>query len=153
MHSVFSELALLLMIAAAAGTISLWLRQPLLIAYIVIGLVVGSTMLGIVTVHEQIDVLAQIGITILLFIVGLKLDISHIRHIGPVALATGLGQLLFTIVFGFLLILLMGKTIIEAIYVAIALTFSSTIIIVKLLSDKREIDSLHGRIAVGFFNC
>lgn len=66
------------------------------------------------------------------------------------ALATGLGQLLFTIVFGFLLILLMGKTIIEAIYVAIALTFSSTIIIVKLLSDKREIDSLHGRIAVGF---
>lgn len=58
MHSVFSELALLLLIAAAAGTISLWLRQPLLIAYIVIGLVVGPTMLGIVTAHEQIDVLA-----------------------------------------------------------------------------------------------
>jgi len=73
-----------------------------------------------------------------------------VRHIGPVALATGLGQLTFTIVFGFILILLLGKSPIEAIYVAVALTFSSTIIIVKLLSDKRELDSLHGRIAVGF---
>jgi len=150
MHSVFSELAILLMIAAAAGAVSLWLRQPLLIAYIVIGLAAGPTMLGIVTAHEQIDLLAQIGVAILLFIVGLKLDLQHIRHIGPVALATGLGQLFFTIVFGFLLIVLMGKSMMEALYVAVALTFSSTIIIVKLLSDKREIDSLHGRIAVGF---
>ncbi|MDP3088761.1 MAG: cation:proton antiporter [Methylotenera sp.] len=150
MHSVFSELAIILMVAASAGAISLWLRQPLLIAYILIGLIAGPTMLGIVTAHEQIDVLAQIGVTILLFIVGLKLDLQHIRNIGPVALATGLGQLTFTIVIGFILIMLMGKTMMEAIYVAIALTFSSTIIIVKLLSDKREIDSLHGRIAVGF---
>lgn len=150
MDLVFSELAVLLVIATAAGAIGMWLRQPLLIAYIVIGLVVGPSMLGLVTAHEQIDLLAQIGVAILLFIVGLKLDLQHIRHIGPVALATGLGQLGFTIVFGFLLIILMGKTFMEALYVAVALTFSSTIIIVKLLSDKREMDSLHGRVAVGF---
>lgn len=150
MHTVFSELAILLVIAAATGAISIWLRQPLLIAYIVIGIVVGPSMLGLVSAHEQIDVLAQIGVAILLFIVGLKLDLQHIRHIGPVALATGLGQLAFTTVFGFALIMLLGKTMIEALYVAVALTFSSTIIIVKLLTDKREIDALHGRIAVGF---
>ena len=86
----------------------------------------------------------------LLFVVGLKLDLHHIRHIGPVALATGLGQLGFTIVFGFVLIVAMGKELMEALYVAVALTFSSTIIVVKLLSDKRELDALHGRIAVGF---
>ena len=86
----------------------------------------------------------------LLFVVGLKLDLQHIRHIGPVALATGLGQLAFTIVIGFLLILAMGKGWVEALYVAVALTFSSTIIIVKLLSDTREPDALHGRVAVGF---
>jgi Kef-type K+ transport system membrane component KefB len=80
----------------------------------------------------------------------LKLDLKHIRHIGPVALATGLGQLTFTILFGFFIILALGKGWMEALYVAVALTFSSTIIIVKLLSDKRELDSLHGRIAVGF---
>ncbi len=150
LQSVFSEFALLLMISAAAGAMSLWLRQPVLIAYIVVGIVAGPAVLGVVTAHDQIDLLAQIGVAILLFVVGLKLDLQHIRHIGPVALATGLGQLAFTIIFGFILILLMGKSPMEAIYVAVALTFSSTIIIVKLLSDKKEIDSLHGRIAVGF---
>ena len=150
MHTVFSEFALLLMMSAAAGAFSLWLRQPVLIAYIVIGIVVGPAVLGIVTAHDQIDLLAQVGVAMLLFVVGLKLDLKHIRHIGPVALATGLGQLAFTIVIGFLIVLAMGKGWIEALYIAVALTFSSTIIIVKLLSDKREIDSLHGRIAVGF---
>jgi len=150
MHSVFSEFALLLLMAAVAGALALRMRQPVLIAYIVIGIIAGPAVLGVVTAHDQIDLLAQVGVAILLFVVGLKLDLQHIRHIGPVALATGLGQLTFTIVIGFLLVLAMGKGWMEALYVAVALTFSSTIIIVKLLSDKREIDSLHGRIAVGF---
>ena len=150
MHGVFGEFALLLLMSAAAGAMLLWLRQPVLIAYIVIGIVAGPAVLGIVTAHDQIDLLAQVGVAVLLFVVGLKLELQHIRHIGPVALATGLGQLAFTIVIGFLIILAMGKGWVEALYVAVALTFSSTIIIVKLLSDKREIDSLHGRIAVGF---
>ena len=146
----FGEFSLLLIISAFAGGIALFLRQPVLIAYIAVGIIVGPAVLGIVHAHEQIELLAQIGVSVLLFVVGLKLDIKHVKHIGPVALATGLGQLAFTIVFGFLIVLVLGKTVMEAIYVAVALTFSSTIIIVKLLSDKREIDSLHGRIAVGF---
>ncbi len=150
MHGVFGEFALLLLMSAAAGAVSLWLRQPVLIAYIAMGIVAGPAVLGIVTAHDQIDLLAQVGVAVLLFVVGLKLDLQHIRHIGPVALATGLGQLSFTIVIGFLIVLAMGRGWVEALYVAVALTFSSTIIIVKLLSDKREIDSLHGRIAVGF---
>ncbi|PKO33142.1 MAG: sodium:proton exchanger [Betaproteobacteria bacterium HGW-Betaproteobacteria-7] len=148
--SAFSEFALLLIISAVAGAVSVRLRQPLIIAYIVVGIIVGPAVFGLVTAHDQIDLLAQVGIAVLLFLVGLKLDLQHVRHIGPVALATGLGQLAFTIAGGFALILLLGKGVMEALYVAIALTFSSTIIIVKLLSDKRELDSLHGRIAVGF---
>lgn len=147
---VFSEFALLLVISAAAGMIANWIRQPVLIAYIVVGIVVGPAVLGLVSHQDQINLLAQVGIAVLLFVVGLKLDLHHIRQIGGVALATGLGQLAFTIVFGFFLILMLGKTVMEALYVAVALTFSSTIIIVKLLSDKRELDTLHGRIAVGF---
>ncbi len=150
MQEHFSELALLLVIAAASGAVALRLRQPVLIAYIVVGIVVGPAVLGLVSAHDQIDLLAQMGIAVLLFLVGLKLDLAHVRHIGPVALATGLGQLGFTIAIGFGLVLLLGRTPLEALYVAVALTFSSTIIIVKLLSDKREIDALHGRIAVGF---
>ena len=148
--SAFSEFSLLLIISAIAGAISVRLRQPVIIAYIVVGIIVGPAVFGLVSAHDQIDLLAQVGIAVLLFLVGLKLDLHHVRHIGPVALATGLGQLAFTITGGFALILLLGKSVMEALYVAIALTFSSTIIIVKLLSDKRELDSLHGRIAVGF---
>lgn len=155
MHQIFADFALLLLLSALAGGVAIWLRQPVLIAYIVVGIVVGPALLGLVSTHgsaahDQIDLLAQIGVAVLLFLVGLKLDLQHVRHLGPVALATGLGQLAFTIVVGFGLILLLGKPPLEALYVAVALTFSSTIIIVKLLSDKRELDSLHGRIAVGF---
>lgn len=150
MHQIFTEFSLLLIISAFAGMIALWLKQPVLIAYIVVGIVVGPAVLGLVGAHDQIDLLAQVGVSVLLFVVGLKLDLQHIRHIGPVALATGLGQLTFTIIFGFILTYAMGKSPMDAIYVAVALTFSSTIIIVKLLTDKREIDALHGRIAIGF---
>lgn len=150
MHQIFTEFSILLLMSAAAGVVSLWLRQPVLIAFIVIGIVAGPGVLGIVSAQDQIDLLAQVGVAVLLFVVGLKLDLQHIRHIGPVALATGLGQLTFTIVIGFILILALGKGWQEALYVAVALTFSSTIIIVKLLSDKHELDALHGRIAVGF---
>ena len=150
MSEPFAELALLLIVTALAGAVAVRLRQPVLIAYLVVGILVGPAGFELVRSYDQLDLLAQIGVAVLLFMVGLKLDLTHVRHIGPVALATGLGQLGFTILFGFLIILALGKGIMEALYVAVALTFSSTIIIIKLLSDKRELDSLHGRIAVGF---
>jgi predicted Kef-type K+ transport protein len=87
---------------------------------------------------------------VLLFLVGLKLDLGLVRSLGAVALATGLGQVAFTAVIGFGCAWRSASMLLTSLYVAVALTFSSTIIIVKLLSDKREIDSLHGRIALGF---
>ncbi|URN12731.1 cation:proton antiporter [Streptomyces radiopugnans] len=97
-----------------------------------------------------VELLARLGIAVLLFLVGLRLDLHLVRTTGPIALATGLGQVLFTSVIGFLIALALGMDTVTALYVAVALTFSSTIIIVKLLSDKRELEQLHGRIAVGF---
>ncbi len=98
MHDTFTEFATLLLICALIGAVFVRLRQPVLIAYIFVGVVVGPAVLGLVTAQDQIDLLAQVGVAVLLFAVGLKLDLNHIRHIGPVALATGLGQLTFTIV-------------------------------------------------------
>jgi len=148
--NIFQEIAALLLAAATVGALSIWLRQPLILGYIFVGILVGPSMFGWVTSRDQVDLLARMGIAMLLFVVGLKLDLHLIRTLGPVALATGLGQVLFTSVIGYFLALLLGLNPVAAIYVAVALTFSSTIIIVKLLSDKREIDTLHGRIAVGF---
>ncbi len=149
-ENIFTEIAVLLLGAALIGAFCLKLKQPLILGYILIGILVGPSMLGWVTSRDQIDLLARMGIAILLFVVGLKLDVHLIRTLGPVALATGLGQVFFTSAIGYFLSLALGLEEVEAIYVAVALTFSSTIIIVKLLSDKRELDTLHGRIAVGF---
>ncbi len=147
---VFTEMAVLLLFAAALGALGVRLHQPLIVAFIAVGILVGPSALGWVSANDQIDLLAKFGITLLLFVVGLKLDLHIIRTMGPVALATGLGQVIFTSVVGYLIGIAFGMTSVTALYVAIALTFSSTIIIVKLLSDKREVDSLHGRIALGF---
>lgn len=150
MDNVYYEFAALLLTSALAGVLATWLRQPLIVAFIAVGILAGPSALSWVTAQDKIDLLAQIGVTMLLFVVGLRLDLNLVKNLGPVALATGLGQLAFTILFGYLIAIALGMSHIAAIYVAVALTFSSTIIIVKLLSDKREIGSLHGRIAVGF---
>lgn len=148
--SPFYEFAALLTLAGLVGFIGLMLRQPMVVSFIAVGVLTGPSVLGIVDSKENIQLLAELGIAVLLFLVGLKLDLNLIRTLGPVALATGLGQVFFTSAIGFGIGLALGLDIITAVYVAVALTFSSTIIIVKLLSDKREVDSLHGRIAVGF---
>ena len=147
---VFTEMAVLLLLAAVIGAIGVRLRQPLIVAFIAVGVLAGPSALGWVSANDQVDLLAKLGIALLLFVVGLKLDLHIIRTMGPVALAAGLGQVFFTSVVGYFIAIALGMDAVTALYVAVALTFSSTIIIVKLLSDKREVDALHGRIAIGF---
>jgi len=149
-QSPFGEVAVLLVMAAAVGFIGILLRQPLIVGFIAVGLLAGPSALDVVRSDEQIELLSQLGIAVLLFLVGIKLDIKLIRSLGAVSLMTGLGQVAFTSIIGFLIGLALGFDPVTSLYVAVALTFSSTIIIVKLLSDKREIDSLHGQIALGF---
>ncbi len=146
----FQEITIILLVAAFVGAVGARLKQPLIVSFIAVGILVGPSGFNVISSHQEIELLAHIGIAILLFIVGLKLDLTLIRTMGTVALATGLGQVIFTSFFGFLIALGFGMSLVGAAYTALALTFSSTIIIVKLLSDKKEIDSLHGRIAVGF---
>ena len=150
LESAFGQIAVILLIAAAAGYLAHLAKQPVLVAYIFVGILLGPAVFGIVSETAVIEGLAKVGIAILLFLVGLKLEVHLIRTTGLVALLTGVGQVVFTSVIGFFIVWALGFDVIPAIYIAVALTFSSTIIIVKLLSDKREIDQLHGRIAVGF---
>lgn len=146
----FYEFTIILVLAALLGGLGRLLKQPLIVMFIALGIIVGPSVLDITKSPEQIHLLAEIGITILLFIVGLKLDLRIIKSVGKIALLTGLGQVLFTSIFGYGIGLLLGFPALHSFYIAVALTFSSTIIIVKLLSDKKEIDSLHGQIAIGF---
>ncbi len=148
-ESSFVSVALILALAVAGGAIAKLLRQPVVVSFIVVGILAGPTAFNLVEGAEEIRLFAKFGIAILLFLVGLKLDFHMIRSTGKVALIAGLSQVAFTAAVGFGLAVLFGFELTTALYIAVALTFSSTIIIIKLIGDKRELDTLYGRIAVG----
>lgn len=145
----FVSVALILALAVAAGAIAKLLRQPVVVSFIIVGILAGPTAFNLVEGAEEIRLFAKFGIAILLFLVGLKLDFHMIRSTGKVALIAGLSQVAFTAAVGFGIAMLFGFETTTAFYIAVALTFSSTIIIIKLIGDKRELDTLYGRIAVG----
>lgn len=145
----FIELAAILVLVAVVSLIIRILRQPFIVGYLITGILVGPQVFNFLTLRSEIEVLSKFGITILLFIVGLTLNPKVIREVGKVSLLLGVGQVVFTSVSGFGIALLLGIPHIAALYVAIGLTFSSTIIILKLLSDKGDLQKLYGKVAVG----
>ena len=148
--SIFIELSIVILIAVVVAGIVRLLRQPLIIGYILTGIIVSPYFLNIVKSTDAIATFAQIGIVLLLFMVGLNLNPKIIKDVGKVSLVTGVGQVIFTSLVGFFIGQLLGFSTIVSIYIAIALTFSSTIIIMKLLSDKGDLETRYGRIAIGF---
>ncbi len=151
LDNVFVELSLVLVIAVIVSSIMRLLKQPLIIGHIATGIIVSPIFLNLVnSTNQSFEAFAHMGVAILLFMVGLHLNPKAVKDVGRIAIITGLGQILFTSIIGFLIIKLLGFSTIPAIYIAIALTFSSTIIILKLISDKGDMDTLYGRIAIGF---
>src|SRR3989344_2730739 len=146
----FTEITIALVLAAVFGFVAHLLRQPPIIGFIFAGLAVGFLSNPDLGGVEFIEGLAPIGVALLLFIVGLELNFKDLKKVGLPALVTGLGQIVFTFGIGYFIIKSLGFATIPALYISIALTFSSTIIVVKLLSEKKELTSLYGRIVVGF---
>lgn len=144
----FTTISVLLVVAASFGLLAKILKQPLLIGYLFAGLLLS--ILGVVKEPASLESFSNIGIALLLFLLGLEMKLKELPEIGKVALLTGIGQIVFTSLFGFLIAVILGFEALPAVYIAVALTFSSTIIMVKLLSEKKDLESLYGRIAVGF---
>jgi Kef-type K+ transport system membrane component KefB len=146
----FLELAIIIVVATVLGILFRKLKQPVLLAFIFAGIILGSSFLNVITYQELMQVFSELGVAFLLFLVGINLDLRIFKEIGKTSIITGIGQIIFTTFCGFLIASFLGFGFIEALYIAIALTFSSTIIIVKLLSDKKELNSLYGKISIGF---
>lgn len=150
MGNIFFDITVITGLAAILSIIFKILKQPAILAYILTGILLGPLAGEKINNPEVIRSLSEIGITLLLFMVGLELRFSELKAVGRVAVITGVGQIVFTSIIGFFISLMLGFNAISSTYIAIALTFSSTIIIVKLLSDKRDLKSLYGKISVGF---
>lgn len=144
----FAQISILLVTASLFGVIAKFLKQPLLVGFLFSGFLLSY--FGFLGDHEMLDSLGKIGVALLLFLIGMEMNLADLKNVGKVAIATGLGQIVFTILISFLIALGLGFSFISAIYIAAALSFSSTIIIVKLLSQKGDINSLYGKISVGF---
>lgn len=147
---IFIELSIIIGITVLISGIMKLLKQPLIIGYILAGIVVSPYFLNIIQSTDTIVVFSQIGVALLLFIIGLSLSPKVIKEVGKVSLITGIGQIIFTSLIGFFIGKLLGFSTLISFYIAIALTFSSTIIIMKLLSDKKDLGKLYGKISIGF---
>lgn len=149
MH-LFFEISLIFALATVVAFVMQWLRLPLLLGHIITGVLAGPAVFQLIQGKETIEVFSQLGITALLFVVGLSLNPAVIREVGKIALFTGIGQIAFTTLFGVAIAVLLGYPLMTSLFLAVALTFSSTIIIMKLLSDRGDEGTLYGKISMGF---
>lgn len=148
--NLFVELSLIILVVLGVSVVMRILKQPLIIGYILSGILVGPLLLNILHTESTWQIFSEIGIAFLLFLVGMHLNPKIIKEVGKISLITGIGQIIFTSLIGYLLCLLLGFSHVTSLYIALALTFSSTIIITKLLSDKESLDKLYGKISIGF---
>lgn len=146
----FIQFSLVILVVLMVSVIMRLLKQPLIIGYILSGILAGPFFFNLVRESEAIILFSEMGIAFLLFIVGLHLSPKVIKEVGKVSLITGLGQIIFTSVVGYFLAILLGFDSTTAIFISVALTFSSTIIIMKLLSDKDALEKLYGKVSIGF---
>lgn len=150
MDNIFLQISILLGIIVSIAFVVRLLKQPLMIAYIIAGIVAGPLFLNLIQGNKELfDAFAQFGVVLLLFVVGMSLNFEHIRKIGVTSLIVGLGQMLFTGFIGFVILDYLGLAFIPALYLAVAFVFSSTIIIVKLLADKKDTQTVYGRHVLG----
>lgn len=148
-YSFLFEFGLILVIATLLGIIAKILKQPLILAYLIAGILIGPFVLGLVKNMDVIRSFSTIGIVLLLFLVGLELNPRRLLEIGIPAIIIGLAQVTISGLIYYLIGIKSGFSSVSMIYIAIALTFSSTAIIVTILSNKKDLENFHGKILVG----
>ncbi len=147
--NVFFQLSIVIAVAAGIALFMRLIKQPLIIGYILTGVIVGPFALNIIESESVIDVFASIGIALLLFIIGLGLNPKVVKEVGKVAFITGSVQILLTTIIGFAAGRALGWSKTDSVFAGLCLAFSSTIIILKLLSDRKDQTRLYGKITIG----
>ncbi|HEY8900050.1 MAG TPA: cation:proton antiporter, partial [Chthoniobacterales bacterium] len=153
MHQLLHDIALCIIAAWALGVLAQALRQPVILAYLVGGFALGPSGFGLVHGQESVATISELGLIFLLFMIGLEIDLKKIISAGSAILVTAASQILIGCVIGVAAFWMMGFPLSagkwDALYLGIAAALSSTVIIVKLLYDKRELDTLPGRVTLG----
>ena len=153
-HTLLEDIGLALIAATVLGLLAERLRQPVILGYLVAGALIGPEIgFKLVSDLQNIDTISEIGLILLLFVVGLELNPQQVIRSGKHVLITGFGQYILCVLFGLGFFLLMGYSLTKqdmgALYLALLCAMSSTAIVAKLLFDKLELETIHGRITLG----
>jgi Kef-type K+ transport system membrane component KefB len=153
MHELIGDITLCILFAWVLGLLAHFFRQPLILAYLIAGFAIGPFGVGWVKSQESIAVISELGLIFMLFMIGLEIDLKKIIRAGRVILFAAGGQLIGGCVLGIVFFVAIGLSMggggFDALYLCIACALSSTVIIVKVLYEKRELDTLPGRITLG----
>ena len=149
MTGLFTELAIVMILALIISFIFSKIKQPPIVGYIVTGILAGPLFLDILSKAEGYQAFSHIGVAFLLFIVGLHLNLKLIKEIGKIALISGFIQIILTGLFGFLISLIFKFSYFTSFLIGIAVAFSSTIVIVKLLTDKKDTEKVYAKLSMG----
>lgn len=149
MGIIFIEITVLICLATVLALFFRLLKQPPILAYILTGILIGP--FGQIQFPNitSLNIFSELGITLLLFLLGLEFKLKGIRSVGYMSFVIGLSQITLTSLLGFLLAIFLKFSQLSAFYIGVALAFSSTIIVIKLLSDKKDLGSLSGKISSG----
>jgi|KBSMisStaDraftv2_1062788.scaffolds.fasta_scaffold127425_1 Kef-type K+ transport system membrane component KefB len=153
MHELIGDITLCILFAWVLGLLAHFSRQPLILAYLIAGFFIGPFGMGWVKSQESISVISELGLIFMLFMIGLEIDLKKIVRAGKVILFAAGGQLIGGCLLGILFFLAIGLPMgggkFDALYLCVACALSSTVIIVKVLYEKRELDTLPGRVTLG----
>lgn len=146
--SLFTQIGLLILLATLIALALRVIKLPPILAYLLTGIIAGPWGLNLISEQQLLLGLSSFGVAFLLFLVGLELDFKKLKSLGRTVPLIGIGQMIFTIGLGYLIVRLFGVNNLASWYIALALAFSSTIIVIKLLTEQNELDSLAGRISM-----
>lgn len=149
MNNIFVQLAIILTLSSTLGFIIYKLKLPLLIAYLLGGLVIALVGFFDINTSVVLSFFPEIGIAFVLFLVGMELDLREIRNLGKSIILAGILQIFITTILGTFIAQSFGFSLVESIYLGIGLSFSSTIVVIKLLLEKKDLRSLYGKLSVG----
>jgi Kef-type K+ transport system membrane component KefB len=154
MHQLLPDIGVAVLAATLLGLVAHWTRQPIILGYLVAGALIGPK-LGFKLVHglESIEVISELGLILLLFIIGLEMNVKALLAAGKQLLVAGFGQFPLCALLGVGLFAALGYGLkgehSDGLYLALMCGLSSTAVVVKLLYDKGELDTLPGRMTLG----
>ncbi|MFQ5964550.1 MAG: cation:proton antiporter [Candidatus Scalinduaceae bacterium] len=143
------DIVIIIVASLLFGIFAHILKQSVILAYILVGILIGPYGLGLISNIEEVTSLAEIGVALLMFIIGLEFRFSTLSEIWKISIIGGIIQIATMVILGYLLSRIFGWPIFDSVILGMIVSISSTMIVVKLLSERNEIEYISGKIMIG----